>query len=222
MTPALTVNEIFLSIQGESSRAGYPCTFIRLTGCKNTCHWCDTRYAMHEGQDMTLQHIIDTVDRHRTSLVEITGGEPLQQPGVHPLMQELCNRGYNVMLETGGFISVRNVDPRVHKIIDLKTPSSGVSHNNCQENIELALQASGEHKTTFEFKIVIADRRDYDWATSLISRCNLDRHCTIIMGTVFGHLPPADLASWILSDHLNVRLQLQLHKYIWPPHTRGV
>lgn len=222
MNRSLLVNEIFLSIQGESSRAGTPCTFVRLAGCRSTCTWCDTRYAMTEGEPMSIRDIIREVDHQQTPLVEITGGEPLEQPAVHPLMRELCNRGYSVMLETGGFINVNEVDARVHKIIDIKPPSSGVSQNNCTQNILLALQAPPEQRHTWEFKIVIADRNDYNWATELLDNYSLTDHCTVMMGTVFDQLPPADLASWILHDHLNVRLQLQLHKYIWPPDMRGV
>lgn len=222
MNRTLLINEIFLSIQGESSRAGYPCVFVRLTGCSSSCTWCDTRYAMTNGTTMSLQTIIDTVARFKTPLVEITGGEPLEQENVYPLMQQLCNRGYNVMLETGGFHPVSRVDHRVHKIIDLKPPSSGSSGNNHETNIRIALEAPPAEQTLFEFKIVIAGKEDYEWATRLLQRTRINEHCPVVMGTVFSELSPAMLASWILKDHLNVRMQLQLHKYIWPPDMRGV
>ena len=223
MNNTLFVNEIFLSIQGESTYAGRPCTFIRLTGCDSTCTWCDTRYASgKEGITMKLPEIISHVDAYRTPLVEITGGEPLQQENVYDLMQQLCNKGYTLLLETGGFLPIDRVDPRVHKVIDLKPPSSGESKRNCLDNLELAVAVPESLKKTLEFKIVLASREDYEWAVDLLERYNLTRHCTVLMGTVFNKLGPAELAGWILHDHLNVRLQLQLHKYIWPPDKRGV
>ncbi len=222
MKRTVLVHEIFLSIQGESSRAGYPCVFVRLTGCSCSCTWCDTRYAMTDGTSMTPEEIIDRVAAFQTPLVEITGGEPLEQENVYPLMQQLCDRGYSVMLETSGCQPVDRVDSRVHKIIDLKPPSSGAGNSSHNTNISIALTAPETLQASFEFKIVIAGRQDYDWATALLRRTNLHNHCPVVMGTVFSQLPPAQLASWILEDHLNVRMQLQLHKYIWPPDMRGV
>lgn len=223
MSDTLLVNEIFLSIQGESTYAGRPCTFVRLAGCDSTCTWCDTRYASgKEGITMKLPEIISHVDVYRTPLVEITGGEPLQQENAYTLMQQLCDQDYTVLLETGGFLPVDRVDSRVHKIIDIKPPSSGESERNCLENISLAAASPDQLKKNFEFKVIIASRQDYEWARDLLSRHNLTEHCTVLMGTVFNRLQLAELAEWILHDHLNVRLQLQLHKYIWPPDKRGV
>lgn len=223
MSNTLLVNAIFLSIQGESTYAGFPCTFIRLTGCSSACTWCDTRYASsEEGMTMKLPELISLVDTYKTPLVEITGGEPLGQESVYTLMRRLCDKGYTLLLETGGFLPVDRVDPRVHKIIDLKPPSSGESEKNCPGNIELATAAPELLKKTFEFKIVLASREDYEWAVDLLEHYNLTTHCTVLMGTVFNKLDLAELAKWILHDRLNVRLQLQLHKYIWPPDIRGV
>lgn len=223
MSNTLLVNEIFLSIQGESTYAGFPCTFIRLTGCSSVCTWCDTRYASgEEGMTMKLPELISLVDTYKTPLVEITGGEPLGQESVYALMRRLCDKGYTLLLETGGFLPVDRVDPRVHKIIDLKPPSSGESERNCPSNIELATTAPEPLKKTFEFKIVLASREDYEWAMDFLEHSNLTTHCTVLMGTVFNKLDLAELAKWILHDRLNVRLQLQMHKYIWPPDTRRV
>lgn len=223
MSETVLINEIFRSIQGESTFAGTPCTFIRLSGCDSACRWCDTRYASVEnGTAMTLSEIERRADGFRTSLVEITGGEPLQQEPVYALMQQLCDKGHTVLLETGGFLPVDRVDPRVHKIIDLKAPSSGESGRICTSNIELAVSAAEPLKKSFEFKLLLSSREDYDWAVDLLNRYRLNQHCTVLMGTVFNKLLPAELAAWILEDHLNVRLQLQLHKYIWPPDMRGV
>ena len=223
MSETLLVNEMFLSVQGESTYAGWPCTFIRLAGCDSSCVWCDTRYAAgEEGRTMTLPEITASIERYKTPLVEITGGEPLQQENVYALMQHLCDRGYTLLLETGGFLPVDRVDPRVHKIIDLKTPSSGESERNCLENIESAIASPDSLKKNFEFKLVVASRQDYEWGRNLLNTSDLTTHCTVLMGAVFGKQDPAELAAWILEDHLHVKLQLQLHKYIWPPDKRGV
>lgn len=223
MTGSLLVSELFLSIQGESTFAGWPCSFIRLAGCSSSCRWCDTRYAADEaGRTMTISEITASVETMKTPLVEITGGEPLQQDNVYTLLKTLCDKGHTVLLETGGFLPVRNVDPRVHIIIDIKTPSSGEHEKNCIENIERTIANSDRPRENVEFKLVIASRRDYEWAREFLNRWNLTSCCTVLMGTVFGSLAPSDLAAWILEDHLHVKLQLQQHKYIWPPNTRGV
>jgi len=218
----LSVTEIFYSIQGESSFAGWPCTFVRLAGCGHGCSDCDTAYAEEAGLEMSEDEIIDRVHAVGAPLVEITGGEPLRQQGVYPLMEKLCNLGETVLLETGGFLSVAGVDPRVHRIIDIKPPSSGVSDGNHPENIGLALRSEKNGVGSFEFKIVVADRTDYLWARELIAGTGLAEACTVLMGVVFGKLEPENLARWILEDRLRVRMQLQMHKYIWPPDTRGV
>ncbi|NTW82455.1 MAG: radical SAM protein [Chlorobiaceae bacterium] len=219
---SLHISEIFHSIQGESSFAGWPCTFLRLAGCGHCCRYCDTAYAEEEGISMELDEVLQKVSEIASPVVEITGGEPLLQKEVYPLMKKLCDRGETVLLETGGFISVADVDPRVHCIIDLKAPSSGVSDGNHPENISLALSSDPGTKKHIEFKIVVADRNDYLWAKKLLDETGLHETSTIMMGVVFGKLEPADLAGWVLGDSLRVRMQLQLHKYIWDPGTRGV
>jgi 7-carboxy-7-deazaguanine synthase len=172
---------------------------------------------------MAIEEIVERVAVIGAPLVEITGGEPLLQEEVYPLMEKLCNRRKEtVLLETGGFLSVAKVDPRVHKIIDLKPPSSGVSGENNPENIDLALRQKANADRLIELKIVIADRDDYIWARDLFSRTSLTETCTVMMGVAYGLLQPVSLAEWILEDRLNVRMQLQLHKYIWPPDTSGV
>ncbi len=218
----LNITEIFHSIQGESSFAGWPCAFIRLTGCGHGCFGCDTSYAESGGNLLSIESIIEQTLRFHAPLIEITGGEPLMQPAVHTLMQQLCNLNQKVLLETGGFLSVGEVDQRVHKIIDIKPPSSGVSLKNNYENIRIAVEADPCHRETFEFKIVIAEKHDYEWAKSMLHQYNLTEYCTVMMGVVFGKLEPVELAQWILYDRLNVRMQLQLHKYIWPHDMKGV
>ncbi len=211
----LKVNEIFFSIQGESSRMGLPCVFVRLTECNLRCTYCDTEYAFYEGTDRTLEHIIDEVRAYNCNLVEITGGEPLLQEPVYDLMTRLCDLGYEVMLETSGNILTNKVDRRVRKIIDMKTPSSGMLKHNDYRNLELLTP-------TDEVKFVIGSRLDYDWAKTVIAEYDLSRKCTVLMSVVFGELAPQELAEWILADRLRVRFQLQLHKVIWSPETRGV
>lgn len=218
----LNISEIFHSIQGESSFAGWPCAFIRLAGCGHGCKNCDTSYAEHNSKSLDMEDIIDRALAFQAPVLEVTGGEPLLQPAVYPLMEQLCNRGQQVLLETGGFLSVADVDERVHKIIDLKPPSSGVSRYNNPENIRLALEATPFHRHTFEFKIVVAGREDYLWATSLLHEHRLTDSFTVMMGVVFGELDPAELAEWMLRDRLRARMQLQLHKYIWDPARKGV
>ncbi|NTV59802.1 MAG: radical SAM protein [Chlorobiaceae bacterium] len=215
---SLRISEIFHSIQGESSFAGWPCVFVRLAGCGHGCLYCDTRYAEEEGSLMELDDIVRRVAEIGAPIVEITGGEPLEQRDSLLLMRMLCDRGETVLLETAGFLSVADVDPRIHCIIDLKTPSSGVSEKNNPENVALALA----RKRLCEFKIVVADRDDYLWAKELLQSTGLPDVSTVLMGVVYGRLDPAELAGWILSDRLRIRMQLQLHKYIWNPAQRGV
>ncbi|MEI7934734.1 MAG: 7-carboxy-7-deazaguanine synthase QueE [Chlorobiaceae bacterium] len=218
----LTISEIFLSIQGEGSFAGCPCSFIRLAGCGHGCAGCDTGYAENKGVELEREEVIQRALTFQAPVIEITGGEPLLQPAVYPLMTQLCDLNQKVLLETGGFISVEKVDNRVHKIIDLKPPSSGVAQQNNPDNIRLALDAEFPHRHTFEFKIVIAGKEDYAWAKSLLQKHQLTDSFTVMMGVVFGKLDPAELAEWILHDRLRARLQLQLHKYLWDPSRRGV
>jgi 7-carboxy-7-deazaguanine synthase len=218
----LNISEIFHSIQGESSFSGWPCAFIRLAGCGHGCLGCDTTYAEHETMNLETEEIIRQAVAYKAPCIEVTGGEPLLQLAVYPLMERLCDLRHTVLLETGGFLSVAEVDPRVHKIIDIKAPSSGVCDQNNPENIQLALAASPAHRRSFEFKMVLGSRRDYEWAKALLLEHRLADSFTVMMGVMFGKLEPKKLAGWILSDRLNVRMQLQLHKYIWPPEMRGV
>ncbi len=212
----LTVNEIFYSIQGESTRAGQPCVFVRLTACDLRCSWCDTPYAFHEGSKMSVDDVIARVEGYGCGLVEITGGEPLLQADVYPLMERLLAAGRTVMLETGGHRSIERVPRDVRKIVDVKCPGSGESDKNDWAN----LSRLAPHD---EVKFVIADRRDYEFARDVISRYDLgSRAAAVLLSPVHGALEPRLLSEWILADRLPARLQLQIHKYIWEPHTRGV
>lgn len=211
----LTVNEIFYSIQGESTFAGLPCVFVRLTFCNLRCVWCDTEYAFYEGAPMTIAEILDEVARYGCNLVEVTGGEPLAQAGTHHLLTMLCDRGYTVLLETSGSISIADVDPRVRVIMDIKCPGSGMEKKNLWDNI-LHL------KPTDEVKFVVANKDDFDWAADVVRKHELEKRCVVLFSPVFGDVQPIDLAQWLLAEGLNARLQLQLHKFIWEPETRGV
>ena len=212
----LTINEIFYSIQGESTRAGTPCVFVRLTACDLRCSWCDTAYAFHEGRKMSVDEVADAVAQHKCSLVEITGGEPLLQDDVYPLMDRLLSTGHTVMLETGGHRPIDRVPAAVLKIVDVKCPASGEADKNDWDN----LSRLAPHD---EVKFVVQDRTDYEFARDVIARYELpSRAAAILMSPVHGVLDPKSLSEWMLADHLPARLQLQLHKFIWPPHTRGV
>lgn len=211
----LRINEIFHSLQGESRQAGRPCVFVRLTGCNLRCVWCDTEYAFEQGEKMTCDTILDTVSRFATRYVLITGGEPLLQPQVHRLIAALLDRGYEVGLETGGSLDIAPVDPRVTIIMDLKCPGSGMQTSNLWNNVERL-------KATDEVKFVLADRRDYEWAREVIGRHRLIERCAVLLSPVHGRLPPRELAGWMLNDALAARLQLQIHKYIWPAARRGI
>ena len=211
----LVVNEIFHSIQGESSHMGWPCVFVRLTYCNLRCTYCDTEYAFYDGVEMSIDEILQRVGYFGRKLVEVTGGEPLMQEGVHELMNVLCNRGYETLLETGGSLNIGTVDPRVKRIVDLKCPSSGMVKKNLWSNVN-ALRSSDE------VKFVIGNRDDFDWSVEMIRRHEIDRRCPILMSVIFDVLPPVELAEWILESKINVRFQLQMHKFIWEPATRGV
>jgi len=211
----LTINEIFFSIQGESSRMGLPCVFVRLTECDLRCTYCDTEYAFYEGNKQSLDAIIEQVQSYHCRLVEITGGEPLLQDEVYELMKRLCDLNYEVLLETGGHILVDKVDVRVKKIIDVKTPSSGMMKRNEYKNLQLATASD-------EIKFVIGNREDYDWSKEIIEHYHLTEKLTVLFSPVFDELSLQQLAEWILADKLNVRFQVQLHKFIWHPQTRGV
>ncbi|MCI0567212.1 MAG: 7-carboxy-7-deazaguanine synthase QueE [Acidobacteria bacterium] len=211
----LRITEIFHSIQGESSQVGRPCSFVRLTGCNLRCAWCDTAYAFHGGEDVELDDILRRVDSYGASLVLVTGGEPLAQPGVHSLMTGLLHLGKEVMIETGGSLDISGIDSRVRIILDLKCPGSGMEPKNRWENLKSL-------KPTDEIKFVLRDRSDYEWARRVLRERRLEDHPTVLFSPVFGALDGRELAAWILQDRLKVRLQLQLHKLIWPPDMRGV
>ena len=215
MSGQLLVNEIFHSIQGESTRAGLPCSFVRLAGCPLRCLWCDTVYARDTGDYMGIDWIVSQVDSLGSDLVEVTGGEPLAQPGVHQLLAELCGTGRTVLLETSGAIDIGPVDPGVHVIMDLKCPSSGMSGRMDLANIEKLGQKD-------EVKFVLACREDYDHASRMIARYELDRRCPVLLSVVSGSLENRTVVEWMLADRLPARFQLQMHKYIWPPEARGV
>lgn len=212
----LSVNEIFYSIQGESTYAGKPCVFVRLAGCDLRCSWCDTPYAFTEGRKMSIEDILHQVGEYGTPLVEVTGGEPLLQEEVYPLMERLLDSGRTVLLETGGQIDVSRVPGAVIKVMDVKCPASGESDKVAWANIERLGSRD-------EVKFVIQDRGDYEFARDTIQRHALDRRCAaVLLSPVHGVLDPKHLSEWILEDRLPVRLQLQLHKHIWGANVRGV
>jgi 7-carboxy-7-deazaguanine synthase len=209
------ITEIFFSIQGESTHAGEPCIFVRLTGCSLRCVYCDTKYSYFGGREMALDEVLSSIAAYPARLVEITGGEPLEQEEVYPLMHSLLDRGYTVMLETGGHASVARVPAPVVKIIDIKCPGSSESHRACWDNIGLAAPHD-------EFKFVIASRADYEWSKKLYLEKLQQKPNPVLFSPAHEELAAVDLARWILDDGLPVRLQLQLHKYIWGAHVRGV
>ena len=212
----LTVNEIYLSVQGESTWVGLPCVFVRLTFCDLRCTYCDTEYAFYEGNKMALEEIVEKVRSFGCPLVEVTGGEPLLQPNCVPLLQMLCEAGFTVLLETSGAHDIASVDPRVHRIVDLKTPSSGEEGRNLYANIA--------HLTPRdELKFVVGSREDYDWAREKIRAHDLSTKVNaVLLSPVFGKIAPSDMVSWMLEDKLPARFQLQVHKFIWEPRARGV
>ena len=211
----LKVNEIFYSIQGESSKAGLPCVFVRLTYCNLRCTYCDTEYAFYEGKDYSVDEIIEEVKKYSCKLVEVTGGEPLVQNESKELMKQLCDKGFEVLLETAGNMPIEDIDKRVKIIMDLKCPSSGMMKKNLYENTD-------HLKKTDEVKFVIGTREDYEWSRDILGKYNLNKKCIVLFSCVFDKLEPLTLVSWILEDKLDVRYQLQMHKYIWHPETKGV
>jgi 7-carboxy-7-deazaguanine synthase len=214
-TEDLLISEIFASIQGESSYVGLPCVMVRLSGCNLRCTYCDTPYAFADGEKQRRDDVLARVDACGLQHVEITGGEPLLQPASLSLMRVLCDRGYTVLLETNGSLDISGVDPRVIRIVDIKTPSSGVADRNLWRNLETL-------RSRDEVKFVLADRGDYEWAVDVMRRRDLAATCAVLMGPTFGVLAPATLAQWIVADRLPVRLQVQLHKVIWNHQARGV
>ena len=212
----LTINEIFHSIQGESTHAGRPCVFVRLTACDLRCRWCDTPYAFHEGRKMSVDEVVAEVEARGCPVVEVTGGEPLLQADVYPLMQRLLDAGKTVLVETGGHRSIAQVPAGVVRIMDVKCPGSGESERNDWSNLALLTP-------TDEVKFVIADRVDYEYAREFVQREQLtSRVAAVLFSPVHGELDAKQLAEWVIADRLEVRVQLQMHKYIWTPETRGV
>ena len=206
--PALRITEIFLSLQGECVEAGWPTVFVRLTGCPLRCRYCDTAYAFHGGRRLALDAVLAEVASFGTRRVCVTGGEPLAQPAVHDLLRRLADEGYAVLLETSGALPVRDVDPRVIRVVDFKTPGSGEEGRNDYTNVAALRPAD-------QVKIVVTDRTDYLWALDLVRRHRLDTRATVWFSPAWGELEPRVLAEWILEDHAPVRLQIQLHKILW-------
>lgn len=219
--PFLRITEIFHSIQGESTWAGVPCTFVRVTGCPLRCVWCDTAYAFHGGERMTLAEIVARVRELGTPVVEVTGGEPLAHPNAFPLVRELLDAGFTVLVETSGAFDVAPLDPRAHKIMDLKCPGSGESARNLWANLEHLAERD-------EVKFVVKDRADYEWTRAVIRERGLDRRVAegtlhaLLVSPVWGEVDMEALAGWILEDRLPVRFQVQLHKVVWGPTRTGV
>jgi 7-carboxy-7-deazaguanine synthase len=211
----LKVNEIFFSIQGEGTRAGEPCVFVRLTGCPLRCVWCDTAYAFYEGELMSEDEVAARVAAHACRLVELTGGEPLAQPAVFPFITRLLDSGYQVLVETSGHVLIDRLDPRAVAILDVKAPGSGETARMEWRNLELL-------KEKDEAKFVIGDRADYEWSRDLVREKRLHERCPVLFSPVHGALDPGTLARWVLDDGVRARVQLQLHKYLWPGVERGV
>ncbi|HBV05678.1 MAG TPA: 7-carboxy-7-deazaguanine synthase QueE [Gemmatimonadetes bacterium] len=217
----LRISEIFHSIQGESTWAGIPCTFVRVTGCPLRCSWCDTTYAFQGGTRMSFAQILEAVASFPTRIVELTGGEPLVHPGSFALTDELLKEGYTVLVETSGAFDISSLDQRVHKIMDLKCPGSEESEKNRYENLE---HLTGRD----EIKFVLQDREDYDWAKSAIQQYELEKRVengtlgAILVSPVWGKIDLRELSQWILEDGLQVRFQVQVHKLIWGPEATGV
>jgi len=215
-TPKLTINEIYESIQGESSWAGCRCVFVRLTFCDLRCTYCDTEYAFYEGKKRPVTEVVDEVLKFDAPVVEITGGEPLLQKNVLPLMTALCDAGRTVLIETSGAHDISPIDPRVHRIMDLKTPGSGECARNLWSNIAHLNQGD-------EVKFVIGSREDYEWSREQVRTHDLASRCgTVLFSPIFGRIEPRQIVEWILEDKLPVRFQLQMHKFIWDPKQKGV
>lgn len=211
----MRITEIFHSIQGESSYAGQPCAFVRLTGCPLRCTWCDTEYSFYGGQECSIDEVLERVGSFGCRLVEITGGEPLAQPEAFSLVAKLCDAGYTVLIETSGAMDIAAVDERAHVILDVKCPGSGMTDRMHWPNLAKLTMKD-------EAKFVLADRQDYEWAREIMTRYQLTERCPVLLSPVFGRLEPRQLAEWVLADRLPVRFQLQIHKFIWASDMRGV
>lgn len=211
MPETVRVTEVFRSLQGESRFAGLPCAFVRLTGCSLRCVWCDSAYAFEGGEERGVADVVEEVAALGVPLVEITGGEPLEQEGFHPLAAALLDRGFTVLVETGGHVSLERLDPRIVKVLDVKCPGSGMEGSNDLANLDVLLPQD-------EVKFVIADRRDFDWALALVVERGLDERCGVLFSPVFeGNVSPLApaLAEWVRDAGRNVRLNLQIHKLLW-------
>ena len=211
----MRVTEIFYSIQGESSLAGQPCVFVRLTGCPLRCTWCDTEYAFYGGGELPVEDIVAKIQSYGCPLVEVTGGEPLAQQETSVLISTLCDMGYTVLVETSGALDITPIDRRARIILDVKCPGSGMTDRMCWANLDKLSMKD-------EVKFVLTDRHDYDWARKIIHQYDLVSRCPILISPAFGTLEPRHLAEWMLADRLPVRFQLQIHKFIWAPDMRGV
>ena len=212
---ALKINEIYYSVQGESTHAGRPCVFIRLTYCNLRCTYCDSEYTFYEGKDMEITHIMNEIKQWDCNLVEVTGGEPLFQDKCINLLNELVNSNYEVMLETGGSLSISDVPKKVIKIVDFKCPSSAMEKKNLWSNVD-------DLQPHDEVKFVIGNREDFDWAKDRITEYSLDKICTLLFSPTFGEIDPQQIVEWILAENLPVRMQMQMHKMIWSPDKQGV
>ena len=211
----LKINEIYFSIQGESSYSGLPCVFIRLTYCNLRCSYCDTEYAFYEGKDMEINQILKEVNSYKCNLVEITGGEPLLQKNCIKLIDELEKNNKKVLIETGGSLSIKNISKKSHIILDLKCPSSNMENKNLWENLDYI-------KNTDEIKFVVGNKADYDWSKKIIKKYNLETKCLLLMSPVYDKIDKEKIINWILKDNLNIRFQIQLHKEIWDKDKKGV
>ena len=209
------VNEIYYSIQGESTHVGRPCIFIRLTYCNLRCTYCDTEYAFYDGRDMEIPEIMDKIKQWNCNLVEVTGGEPLFQDECIHLLKELMNMNYEVMLETGGSISISDVPMEIVKIVDFKCPSSGMEKKNLWSIVN-------DLQPHDEVKFVIGNREDFEWAEEMLNKYSLNEKCAILFSPTFGQIHPSLIVDWILDKNLPVRMQLQMHKHIWKPEKKGV
>ena len=212
---ALKINEIYYSVQGESTHAGRPCVFIRLTYCNLRCTYCDSEYTFYEGKDMEITHIMNEIKQWDCNLVEVTGGEPLFQDKCINLLNELVNSNYEVMLETGGSLSISDVPKKVIKIVDFKCPSSAMEKKNLWSIVN-------DLQPHDEVKFVIGNREDFDWAKDRITEYSLDKICTLLFSHTFGEIDPQQIVEWILAENLPVRMQMQMHKMIWSPDKQGV
>ena len=214
---SVVVNEIFTSLQGETTKAGLPCTFVRLTGCNLRCSYCDTEYAFHEGDEKPIDDVLSEVERRGVRFVTVTGGEPLLQENAPELVRSLLDAGCDVQVETSGAVDTASLDPRARVILDIKTPGSRMLHAMLWSNLERTRAAAGD-----EVKFVLVDRADYEFARDVIRQGKVPAGVPVLMSPAHGTLAPGDLAAWILDDRLPVRLQLQIHKYVWGAGARGV